>query len=303
MKKKLMILLISLVMGTTILTGCSQPNKDVANKESSTDQEANKDVSSAESNVAEEDNKVMDETTEAIEKTEVNVFVAASLKNAVTEIIDNYNEIHPEVVFVLNADSTGKLQKQVEEGATCDVFFSAAVTQIDNLEKGGYIDSGSITNLVENKVVLIKAKGTDTDVTGFNDITKAENIALAGESVPVGSYARQILTNIGNIDEVMKMDVNEVTKVTEALIAVNEGSNEIGIVYATDAASMKDTIEVIEEAPEESLDEKVVYPIAKIEDSEENEMVDKCANEFLEYIKSDAGLEVLESYGFKRYSE
>ncbi len=268
MKKKLAVLLTGVMIYTSMLVGCiNNPNN----------------INS--------------------EEVEIHVFMAASLKNAVTEITQNYNAIHPEIKFVLNSDNTGKLQKQVEEGGACDIFFSAAMKQVENLEQGGYISPGNITSIVENKVVLIKAKGLETKVTGFDDITKAQNIALVGEDVPVGDYARQILNNIGNIEEVMKMDINEVTKVTEALIAVNEGSNEIGIVYATDAASMKDTIEIIEEAPQEALDERVIYPIAKIEDAYENEMVDKYAEELLEYIKSDSGLKVLESYGFKRYSE
>ena len=52
-----------------------------------------------------------------------------------------------------------------------------------------------MVDLLENKVVLIKPKGGETKVTGFENITDAANIALAGEDVPVGQYAREIFTD------------------------------------------------------------------------------------------------------------
>ena len=126
-------------------------------------------------------------------KGEVYAFIAASLNNAMEEIQKNFNETYPDVEILYNADSSGALQTQIEEGARCDIFFSAATKQMDALVDEGIADKDSVVNLLENKVVLIKPKGGETKVTGFENIPDAANLALAGEDVPVGQYSREIL--------------------------------------------------------------------------------------------------------------
>jgi molybdate transport system substrate-binding protein len=232
---------------------------------------------------------------------EVYVFIAASLSNAMEEIQQNFNEIYPDVEILYNADSSGTLQTQIEEGARCDIFFSAAQKQMNALVEEGLADEESVVDLLENKVVLIKPAGTETAVTGFENITDAANLALAGDSVPVGQYAREIFTNLGIMDEVEQMEINEGKNVTEVLAAVGEGSNEVGVVYATDAASIADQIEIIAEAPEGSLETPVLYPVGLIEDAEASEEESKAAALFLEYLQSDEAIEVFEAYGFSAY--
>ena len=208
-------------------------------------------------------------------KGEVNTFIAASLSNAMEEIQKDFNETYPDVEILYNADSSGTLQTQIEEGARCDIFFSAADKQMDALVDENLAKKDTVEDILENKVVLIKPKDGETKVTGFENITDAANIALAGDSVPVGQYSREIFDNLGITDEVNKMEINEGKNVSEVLAAVSEGSNEIGIVYATDAASVTD-----KEASED----------------------DAAATEaFLEYIKSDDAMKVFEKYGFTAY--
>ena len=181
------------------------------------------------------------------------VFIAASLANAMDEIQKDFNEEYPDVNILFNADSSGTLQTQIEEGSRCDIFFSAATKQMDALVDEELAEKDSVVDLLENKVVLIKPKGGETKVTGFENITDAKNIALAGEDVPVGQYSREIFKNLGIEDDVNKMEINEGKNVTDVLASVSEGSNEIGIVYATDATSVADKVDVIAEAPEGSL--------------------------------------------------
>lgn len=78
-------------------------------------------------------------------------------------------------------------------------------------------------------------------------------MALAGEDVPVGQYSREIFSNLGILDDVNKMEINECKNVTDVLAAVSEGSNEVGVVYATDAASVTDKVDIIAEASADSL--------------------------------------------------
>ena len=229
------------------------------------------------------------------------VFIAASLANAMDEIQKDFNEEYPDVNILFNADSSGTLQTQIEEGSRCDIFFSAATKQMDALVDEELAKKDSVVDLLENKVVLIKPKDGETKVTGFENITDAKNIALAGEDVPVGQYSREIFKNLGIEDDVNKMEINEGKNVTDVLASVSEGSNEIGIVYATDATSVADKVDVIAEAPEGSLKTPVLYPVGLTVDAEASDEEAAAADAFLEYLQTDDAMKVFEEYGFAAY--
>ena len=229
------------------------------------------------------------------------VFIAASLANAMDEIQKDFNEEYPDVNILFNADSSGTLQTQIEEGSRCDIFFSAATKQMDALVDEELAKKDSVVDLLENKVVLIKPKDGETKVTGFENITDAKNIALAGEDVPVGQYSREIFKNLGIEDDVNKMEINEGKNVTDVLASVSEGSNEIGIVYATDAISVADKVDVIAEAPEGSLETPVLYPVGLTVDAEASDAEAAAADAFLEYLQTDDAMKVFEEYGFAAY--
>lgn len=231
-------------------------------------------------------------------KGEIYVFIAASLSNAMEEIQKDFNEMYPDVEILYNADSSGTLQTQIEEGARCDIFFSAAEKQMDALEEKGLAIADSVVDLLENKVVLIRPAGGETAVTGFENITDAENLALAGESVPVGQYAREIFANMGIMEAVEAMEINEGRNVTEVLAAVSEGSNEVGVVYATDAAFAADRVEIVAEAPADSLDTPVYYPVGLISDEEADAEEEIAAETFLAYLQEEEAAAVFEKYGF-----
>ena len=234
-------------------------------------------------------------------KGEVYAFIAASLSNSMEEIQKDFNELYPNVTIYYSADSSGTLQTQIEEGARCDLFFSAADKQMDALTEEKLTKEDTVVDLLENKVVLIKPADGETKVTGFENVTDAENMALAGEDVPVGQYSREIFTNLGIMDKVNEMEINECKNVTDVLAAVSEGSNEIGVVYATDAASVADKVEILAEAPADSLQTPVLYPVGLIEDKEASEDDTRAAEAFLDYVESDAAIKVFEDYGFTAY--
>lgn len=242
-------------------------------------------------------------TLSAAEPADLYVFIAASLKNTMETVKESYEKQHPGVTVIYNADSSGTLKTQIEEGARCDVFFSAATKQMDELKESGYVIDGSVHNLLVNQVVLIKPKGASTTVTGFDNITQAANLALAGEDVPVGQYARKMFTNMGILDSVMNMEINEGANVTAVLTAVAEGSNEVGIVYATDAASMADKVDIIAKA-DKSLIDPAIYPVGQIEDKEASEEEKKTAEDFLKYLTEDQEVQKLfTDAGFELYTE
>lgn len=295
MKKRSLAILLTAALGISSLVGCG------GSKEEAADTTAAETEAPAEEE-AEETEAPAEEAAEE-EKVDVYAFIAASLKNTMEEIKANYEKDHPNVNIIYNADSSGTLQTQIEEGAQCDIFFSAATKQMDALSEGGYIVDGSVVNLLENKIVLIKPTGAETAVTGFDNITEASSIALAGEDVPVGQYARELFTNLGILDQVMAMEINEGANVTAVLTAVAEGSNEVGVVYATDAASMPDDVEIVAEATADQVSQ-AIYPVGQVKDEQASEAETKAAEEFLNYLTTDAGtMDLFVQAGFKQFTE
>lgn len=231
------------------------------------------------------------------EPVEILVAAAASLKNAYEEeLIPMFEEQYPGVSVEGTYDSSGKLQTQIEEGLEADVFMSAAEKQMKALDEEGMIASDTITNLLENKIVLIVPEGSSAGLASFEDIEKAGLIALGDPaSVPAGQYAQEALTSLGIWDKIQDK-VSFGTNVTEVLNQVAASSAEAGIVYATDAASMSDQVEIVAEAPEGSLQKKVIYPVAVVKDSAHQEE----AGNFVEFLKSEEAMKVFEEYGFTK---
>ena len=236
------------------------------------------------------------ETTAASgEETEILVAAAASLKNAYEDkLIPMFEEANPGVTVKGTYDSSGKLQTQIEEGLDADVFMSAATKQMKALDEEGMIASDTITDLLENKIVLIVPAGNEKKLEKFEDIEKADSIALGDPaSVPAGQYSEEALTNLGIWDKIQDK-VSFGTNVTEVLNQVAAASADAGIVYATDAASMADKVEVVAEAPEGSLSKKVIYPVAVVKGTAHEEV----AKEFVAFLQTDKAITVFEDYGF-----
>ena len=229
------------------------------------------------------------------EQTEILVAAAASLKNAYEEeLIPMFQEAHPGIAVTGTYDSSGKLQAQIEEGLEADVFMSAAVTQMNALDEEGLIREGSIVNLLENKIVLIVPASSYSELASFEDIGKAGSIALGDPaSVPAGQYAEEALTSLGLWDSIQDK-VSFGTNVTEVLNQVAASSADAGIVYATDAASMPEDVTVVAEAPEGSLSQPVIYPVAVVAASSHPEE----AQAFVDFLQTEEAMEVFEAYGF-----
>ena len=190
-------------------------------------------------------------------------------------------------------DSSGKLQSQIEAGADVDIFFSAALKQMEALQEEGYIAEDASVDLLENKIVLIVPAGNESGYTSFEDIVNADMIAIGDpESVPAGQYGKEALENLDLWSSVEgKLSLG--TNVTEVLNWVAEESADAGIVYATDAASMTDKVSVVAEAPEGSVS-KVIYPVAELKETKNKDAADA----FMEFLQSDEALDVFKAAGF-----
>ena len=251
-------------------------------------------------------------TAESGKTTEIQVFIAASLNTVMTELADLYNEDHPEVKIIYNADSSGTLLTQIREGYECDIFFSAAQKQMDDLEADGLMVEGTRADVVNNQVVAVTLKDSGTKVTGLEDLDRAESIALAGGSVPVGKYTRQALINLGILPDTDEPDgitteevsealggveISEQDNVSKVLTAVAEGSCEVGTTYYSDTYGYEDDLDILQTVSYD-LTGDVIYPVARVVNEEADEAQTAAAEDFLEFILSDEAKAVFESYYF-----
>ena len=249
-----------------------------------------------------------DTNADASEKTELVVFAAASMTETLNQIKTDYEAQHKDITRKYKFDSSGTLKAQIQEGAICDVFISAAQKQMDQLdaskdntanpEQLDFINSDSRMDLLENKVVLVVPENNPENINSFDDLkSKLESgdvlLAMGNSDVPVGQYTQKILQYWG-LDEKALADAGEITygsNVKEVTTQVSEGSADCGVVYYTDAYSAG--LKIVGEATEEMCG-KTIYPAAVMKNSEHPEQ----AQEFLAYLSSDAAAKVFEKVGF-----
>ena len=249
---------------------------------------------------------------EASEAVTVNVFAAASLGSVMAEFEKSFEEANPGVDIVVNADSSGTLLTQIQEGAPCDIFFSAAQKQMDELEEAGMVVDGTRKNVVNNQLVVITQPDSETAVTGLADIAKAKSIALADGSVPVGKYTRVAMINLGLLKEVEDpatittaeiseqlggVEISEQGNVSKVLAAVEEASSEVGTTYLSDTVGHEDGVKILEKVSNE-VSGDIIYPVAGIVNKDATEEETAAAADFIDYITNDEAKALYQEYGF-----
>ena len=307
MKKKA---LLGLALAAALaMTACGGTKKTETTAAATTEKASEKAGEKASEKTGEATSEVAKENAE---KTEVQVFVAASLKNVMEDLGQQYEKEHPEVKLVFNADSSGKLLSQIQEGYACDIFFSAAQKQMDTLEGEGNLVEGTRKNVVNNQLCVVTLKDSGTKVTGLETLKDAKSIALADGTVPVGKYTRQALVALKILPEtedVSKISTKEVSEalggveiseqsnVSKVLAAVVEGSSEVGTTYYSDTYGYEDKIQILEKVPYD-LTGNVIYPIAQIKNEEASQEEQDAAKDFLAFVTSDNAKTTFQKYYF-----
>ena len=238
---------------------------------------------------------------------ELIVFAAASMTETLTEIAELYKTAAPEVTVTYNFDSSGKLLTQIKEGADCDLFISAAPTQMNALDGSLIGDTeknpdgldliviDSRVNLLENKVTLAVPEGNPKGIESFDQLAELLKggevlLAMGNSDVPVGQYTLKIFNYYG-IDETAVADkLTYGNNVKEVTSQVSEAAADCGIIYATDAYSAGLT--VVDSATAEMCGQ-VIYPAAVLKGDKED-----ATRAFLAYLQTDAAMAVFESVGF-----
>lgn len=230
--------------------------------------------------------------------TELTVFAAASLTETLTEIKTAYEKDHPGVTITYNFDSSGTLLTQIQEGAACDLFLSAAPKQMNALEEAEGLLEGSRVDLLENQVVLCVPEGNPKGLDSFNALAQALRqgdvlLAMGNSDAPVGQYTQKILAWYGLDEEELAAAgcITYGSNVKEVTTQVSEGSVDCGVIYATDAFSAGLT--AVDSATAEMCGQ-VIYPAAVLKDSKHAE----AAQKFLNYLTSEEAMDVFRGVGF-----
>lgn len=252
-----------------------------------------------------------------LEPAEIIVFAAKSLNTVMDgDIIPAYNKLHPDITIIPSYDSSGTLMTQIEEGAECDVFFSAAQKQMNELEQLGLVVDGTRHDIVNNQVCIVTYDGSNTKVTGLENLASASSMALADGSVPVGRYTREALVASGlvtapedadgdvslittqEISEALGgLEINECANVGAVTAAVSEGANEIGTVYYSDTYGLEDRLVILEKIPY-ALTGDVIYPAAQIVNEAADQAQQEAAADFAAFLASDSAKSIFDSYYF-----
>lgn len=242
------------------------------------------------------------------DKVHLTVFAAASMTETMNQIAEKYQKDHSNVEITFNYDSSGTLKTQIQNGAACDLFISAAQKQMNQLdasqdekanpEKLDFVDTNTRVNLLENKVVLVTPQGNPKGIADFNDMAAklkdgTIRLVMGNSDVPVGQYTQKIL-QFYHLDEQAIAGAGHITygsNVKEVTTQVSEGCADCGIIYATDAYSAQLT--PVDSATK-AMCGQVVYPAAVLKTSKHQE----AAKEFLQYLQGDEAMQIFTSVGF-----
>lgn len=227
-----------------------------------------------------------------LEAAELTVSAAISLKEAFTEIATQFKKDHPKDQVLFNFAASGELAQQIEQGAPVDVFASAALKQIQILEKKGLLLSSS-QPFAHNRLVVVVPKGA-TKVTSFEQLAKVKSIGIGNpKTVPVGLYAVVALTKAGIYQALLdEKKFVYAENVRQVLTYVESGNVDAGIVYATDVRTAKKATIGFPVPANNS--EPIIYPMAVMKDSKQPDL----ARAFIAFVLSAQGQTILQSKGF-----
>lgn len=241
------------------------------------------------------------------EQTEVVVFAAASLESALTQIAQTYEAQHEDVKLTFTFDSSGTLKTQIEEGAVCDLFLSAAqkqMNQLDSQDTTGantdgldFVYSDTRIDLLENQVVLAVPPENPGKINSFTDLASGDDLLCIGnDDVPVGAYSLEILDYLGySLDQLEDQGkVTYASNVSEVARQVQEGVVDAGMVYATDASTYG--LNVVDAATPEMC-QQVIYPAAVMKSGQADSY--DAAENFLTYLyTNEEAISVWKDVGF-----
>lgn len=231
-------------------------------------------------------------TPTPVQAGDVGLSAAASLKDAMQEIIEGFKMIQPDARILTNFGSSGALAKQTVEGAPTDLFISANDKWLDFVVKEGKAEVKNKGVLAYNTLVLTGKKGLT--VKSLADLKAMQRIAIGTPAnVPAGQYAEQAMRAAGIYEELEKdKKLVMAQDVRQALIYADRGEVDGAFVYRTDAMLAKESV-ILLEVPEDLYD-RVSYPMV-ITTAGEGKAEAKA---FYVYLAGPESQAILKKFGF-----
>ncbi|MEN6373730.1 MAG: molybdate ABC transporter substrate-binding protein [Smithella sp.] len=221
---------------------------------------------------------------------DINLSAAASMKDAISELANNFAKKNPGVKFQNNFGASGAVAKQIENGAPADLYFSANLQWMDYLKEKKFMDEKSIRTFAFNTLVFVGKP--DLKVKTIQDVVTLDKIAIGSpKSVPAGEYADKALKKAG-IDKQLERKLVMAKDVRACLMYADSGEVSGAFVYRTDAALAKN-VKILFTVSQE-LYPRVTYPMGlTAAGSKKAEAV-----AFYKYLQSPEAEKVLLKYGF-----
>lgn len=221
---------------------------------------------------------------------QVVIAAASDLRFAFTDLGQQF-EAATGVVPTFTFGSSGQLREQIINGAPFDLFASAneqfAIDVVD-ADKGW---QETLQPYAMGRIVLLARSGLDVPRT-ITGLTRDEfaRIAIANPAhAPYGIAAREALQSVGVYEEVKsRLVLGE--NVSDTLRLVETGNVDVAIVALSLVIVGDEPYELIPENLHAPLKQSIV--VTKTGDNEEN------ARKFVEFLSSQSGRTVMESYGF-----
>lgn len=224
---------------------------------------------------------------------EVRISVAASMTNAVKDVLREFEAVYPGVVVRLNSGSSGSLAKQIVHGAPVDIFVSANPKWTGFLRGKGKIAINAVRVLAFNTLVVVG--DPVVHLSSLNDLATLKRIALGSPgSVPAGQYAKQAMNHAGVYDILLKSNKLVMAKdVRQALLYADRKEVDAAFVYKTDALLAK-RAKILFSVPD-TFYEKVTYPMALTVSGAGN----PSARVFFDFMAKPEAVHILEKFGFE----
>ena len=224
---------------------------------------------------------------------ELTVPAAASLTNAFLEIGKKFASANPGTKVTFNFAASGPLLQQIEQGAPVDIFASADQKTMDQAQAKNLILNESRKDCAGNGLVLIVPAASRISIKSVQDLGNRDvtRIALGKpQTVPVGRYAAEALTNEGLWDS-LSAKLIPADSVRQVLDYVSRGEVDAGFVFATDAAIAKDKVRIVATMEKHK---PIVYPVAVVAATRNKEL----SQRFIDFVLSKEGQEILSQFGF-----
>jgi molybdate transport system substrate-binding protein len=219
----------------------------------------------------------------------ITIFAAASLQGSFTKIGQQFDAAHPGDTVKFSFGPSSGLATEITTGAPADVFASASPKNMDTVVAAG--DASNPQDFAKNTAEIAVPPSNPAHVASVTDLAKSSvKVALCQPQVPCGVLAAKVFKNAGITVKPVTLEPD----VKSTLTQVELGNVDAGVVYVTDVMAAGAKVKGIAIPANDNA--STMYPIAAVSQSKNLSV----AQQFVAYVLSPAGQQVLAAAGFEK---